>query len=76
MPGAVPYTSTVALANATFRYGMLMANHGLEAALKMDAGLANGLNVYCGKCTNLNVAKALELEYTTVSKAIEKQSCC
>lgn len=71
MPGAVPYTSTVALANATFRYGMLMANHGLETALKMDAGLACGLNVYCGKCTNQNVAKALGLEYTKVSEATD-----
>ena len=71
MPGAVPYTSTVALANATFRYGMLMANHGLEAALKMDAGLANGLNIYCGKCTNKNVAKALGLEYIPVEEAIK-----
>lgn len=70
MPGAVPYTSTVALANATFRYGMLMANHGLEAALRMDSGLANGLNVYCGKCTNKNVAKALGLEYIAVCDAI------
>ena len=25
MPGAVPYTSTIALSNSTFRYGMLMA---------------------------------------------------
>ena len=71
MPGAVPYTSTIALANTTFRYGMLMANQGLETALKMDSGLANGLNVYCGKCTNKNVAKALNLEYVPVEKAIQ-----
>jgi alanine dehydrogenase len=71
MPGAVPYTSTVALANTTFRYGMLMANQGIETALKMDSGLANGLNVYCGKCTNKNVAKALNLEYVPVEKAIQ-----
>ena len=70
MPGAVPYTSTVALANATFRYAMLMADYGLEEAMKMDAGLANGLNSYCGKCTNKNVAKALGLEYVKVSEVI------
>ena len=68
MPGAVPYTSTVALANATFRYAMLMADYGLEEAMKMDPGLANGLNIYCGKCTNKNVAKALGLEYVKVSE--------
>jgi alanine dehydrogenase len=63
MPGAVPYTSTIALSNSTFRYGMLMADHGLEAAAAMDAGLANGINIYAHKCTNLNVAKSLGLEY-------------
>jgi alanine dehydrogenase len=66
MPGAVPYTSTVALANATFRYGMMMAELGLEEAIRRDSGLAKGVNVYCGKCTNENVAKALDLEYCNV----------
>ena len=70
MPGAVPHTSTVALANATFRYARMMANSGLEAAVKMDAGLGNGVNIYCGKCTNKNVANALNLEYTELSTLI------
>ena len=66
MPGAVPYTSTVALANSTFRYAELMAEHGLEAAAKMDAGLKNGINVYANKCTNKNVADSVGVEYTDV----------
>ncbi len=70
MPGAVPYTSTIALANATFKYGMLMAELGLEEAVRRDVGLANGLNVYCGKVTNRNVAAALNLEFTTPLDAI------
>lgn len=70
MPGAVPYTSTIALANATFRYAMLMAENGLEGAVKKDAGLGNGVNIYCGKCTNANVAKALNLEYVNINEAI------
>lgn len=70
MPGAVPYTSTIALANATFRYGMMMADLGLEAAVKKDAGLANGLNVYNHKITNKNVAKSLNLEYVAPLDAI------
>ena len=32
MPGAVPRTSTIALTNATLSYGLLLAEHGLEAA--------------------------------------------
>lgn len=70
MPGAVPYTSTVALANATFKYAMLMADKGLEEAVKADAGLANGLNIYKGKCTNRNVANALGLEFVQPLDAI------
>ena len=46
MPGAVPYTSTIALSNSTFRYAMAMAEHGLEKAVSMDPGLANGVNIY------------------------------
>lgn len=64
MPGAVPYTSTVALSNATFKYGRMIANYGLEAAVAMDQGLANGVNVYDHKCTNKNVADSLGLTYT------------
>ena len=64
------YTSTVALANATFPYGLMMANLGLEAAVRKDSGLANGLNIYEGKCTNKNVAASIGLDYTPVAEAI------
>ncbi len=70
MPGAVPYTSTIALANATFPYGMMIAENGLEKAAMMDEGVANGVNVYGGKCTNKNVADSLGLAYTELSQAI------
>ena len=66
MPGAVPYTSTVALANTTFKYGRMIANFGLEEAVKKDSGLANGVNTYGHKCTNKNVADSLGLEYTNI----------
>lgn len=72
MPGAVPYTSTVALSNSTFRYAMLMADRGLEKALQLDPGLANGLNIYRGKVTNKNVAAALQETYVPVSAALEQ----
>jgi len=70
MPGAVPYTSTVALANATFRYGNLIANYGVEEAAKINAGVANGVNIYNGMCTNKNVADSIGLEYVDVMTAI------
>lgn len=66
MPGAVPYTSTVALSNAIFKYAKLMVEYGLEEAVKMDKGLAKGVNIYAHKCTNKNVADSLNLEYTDI----------
>ena len=70
MPGAVPYTSTIALSNTTFRYAMQMADLGLEEAVRRDPGLANGVNIYNHKCTNFNVARSLGLEYTPVAEAM------
>lgn len=70
MPGAVPYTSTVALVSSTLRFGLAIANLGLEEALRSDPGLAMGLNIYLGKCTNENVATSLGLEYTPVEDVI------
>jgi len=70
MPGAVPHTSTVALANATYKYGSMIARFGLEEAVKKDAGLANGVNIYNHKCTNKNVADSLDLEYTDLFEMI------
>ena len=57
MPGAVPRTSTIALTNATTQYGVLLANHGLEA-LEMRPELKLGLNTLNGEITNDAVAKA------------------
>ncbi len=61
MPGAVPRTSTFALTNATLPYVRAIADHGWEAALRQDAGLAAGLNVHAGKIIHQAVAAALGL---------------
>ncbi len=44
MPGAVPWTATQALNNATLPYVLKLANHGVKALDKSSA-LAKGLNV-------------------------------
>lgn len=62
MPGAVPYTSTLALTNATLRYGLMIADNGVEEAIK-NTSIRNGLNIYDGKVTNKNLADALGYEY-------------
>jgi alanine dehydrogenase len=48
MPGAVPWTATQALVNATTPYVCALADHGL-AALERDRCLAKGLNIQNGK---------------------------
>ncbi|MEN9230503.1 MAG: alanine dehydrogenase [Thermostichus sp. DG02_5_bins_236] len=49
MPGAVPWTSTQALVNATLPYTLKLARLGLSTALEQDPALAKGLNVKAGK---------------------------
>ena len=61
MPGAVPRTSSLALANATLRYILRVADIGLAEALRADAGLAKGLNIYQGKVTYPAVAETFDL---------------
>ena len=63
IPGAVPYTSTPALANATIPYALKIADMGWEAACKSDPSLAQGLNIIKGKVTFKAVADAFDLPY-------------
>lgn len=49
MPGAVPFTSTFALSNATLPYALALANKGWRQAIAQDVALAKGLNVHEGK---------------------------
>ncbi|MDR1913328.1 MAG: alanine dehydrogenase [Clostridiales bacterium] len=68
MPGAVALTSTLALTNATLRYGIAIADKGLEAACLEDPGLSLGINVYKGIVTCKEVAEVFELAYSNPSK--------
>lgn len=63
IPGAVPYTSTLALTNATLPYALKLADKGWEQACREDAGLAKGLNVIKGKVTFEAVAETFGLPY-------------
>jgi alanine dehydrogenase len=58
MPGAVPYTSTMALTNVTLPYILQLANLGWEQATNKDAALAKGLNIVNGKCVYQGIAQA------------------
>ncbi|MDE6135327.1 MAG: alanine dehydrogenase [Muribaculaceae bacterium] len=67
IPGAVPYTSTLALTNATLPYALRLADMGWEAACKADKGLAEGVNMVDGKVTFEAVAQAWDLPYTPLA---------
>jgi alanine dehydrogenase len=58
MPGAVPATSTAALANATIKYALALANKGWQQACADDPALGKGLNVHEGKIMYQAVATA------------------
>ena len=66
MPGAVPYTSTIALTNSTLPYAIQLANKGWEKACTDNAELRLGLNVVCGDIVYEAVAKAFGLPFKSI----------
>ncbi len=64
MPGAVPATSTQALANATLPYAVELARLGWREAVVADDALAEGVNIVNGAVTYGPVAEALGLPFT------------
>ena len=70
MPGAVPRTSTIALTNATLRYGLQIASGGLEAACRESDAICSGVNTYDGRLTCRGVAEAFDYPYTDIRSLI------
>ena len=70
MPGAVPYTSTLALTNATLPYALQLANKGWKNACSTNEELRKGLNVVNGKIVFKGVSEAWNLPYTEVSEVL------
>lgn len=68
MPGAVPRTSTIALTNATLKYGLQIAGKGLEQACKENDVIYSGINTYDGKLTCKNVADSFNVEHTEIKE--------
>ncbi len=71
MPGAVPYTSTLALTNATLPYALQLANKGWKKACAENEELLLGLNVVDGKVVYKGVAEAFKLKYTDVKEVLK-----
>jgi len=70
MPGAVPYTSTLALTNATLPYALQLAEKGWQKACRENNELKLGLNIVNGKVVYQGVADAFGLEYTNVDSVL------
>ena len=71
MPGAVPRTSTIALTNATLRYGLEIANKGLEVACCESDVICSAVNTYDGKLTCKNLADSYEgYEYVDIHELV------
>ncbi|MFD2936601.1 alanine dehydrogenase [Spirosoma flavum] len=73
MPGAVPYTSTLALTNATLPYALQLANKGWQKACRDNIDLKMGLNVVDGKIVYKGVADAFNLPLTDVSTMLVEE---
>ena len=67
IPGAVPYTSTYALTNATLPYLRDLAVHGPAGAVARDPALVHGFNTRAGEVTHAVVAESLGRPYRELS---------
>jgi alanine dehydrogenase len=70
MPGAVPYTSTLALTNATLPYALQLANKGWKRACDENEELKKGLNIANGKIVYKGVADAWNLSFEAVETVL------
>ncbi len=61
IPGAVPFTSTLALTNATLPYAVKLANLGWEKACEQYEDLRKGLNIVKGEVVCEAVAETFGL---------------
>lgn len=70
MPGAVPFTSTIALTNATLPYALQLANFGWKVACRDNLELRKGLNIVDGKVVYKGVSDAFGLPYVLVDTVL------
>lgn len=71
MPGAVPYTSTLALTNATLPYAIQLANKGWKQACSDNAELKSGLNIIKGNVVYKAVSEAFDLPLASVDEFLK-----
>lgn len=74
MPGAVPYTSTIALTNSTFPYVLELADKGWKKACLDNYELLKGLNIIKGEVVYRGVAEAFDLHYKAVHHFLDSNT--
>ena len=70
MPGAVPFTSTLGLTNATLPYALAIANKGWKQAVREDKDLMKGVNIVEGTIVYEDVADAFGMGWSTVESIL------
>jgi alanine dehydrogenase len=70
MPGAVPYTATAALTNATLPYALALADRGVRETLASSEPIRRGVNAMAGFITHEAVAAAHQMDYTNVRELL------
>jgi len=68
MPGAVPYTSTVALTNVTLPYVLKLAEKGWTRACKDHLDLQKGLSIIKGEVVYEEISEAFDLPFKPVAE--------
>jgi alanine dehydrogenase len=68
MPGAVPHTSTHALANSTLPYAEALAGRGWREAVRADPALAAGVSTVEGELVSAPVAEAHDMQAVPLSR--------
>jgi alanine dehydrogenase len=71
MPGAVPRTSTFALANATMPWIVELATKGVKEAIESSTALASAANTVAGKLTCGPVADAFGFDVVDPREAVK-----
>ncbi|HSC68492.1 MAG TPA: alanine dehydrogenase [Cellvibrio sp.] len=69
IPSAVARTATLGLTNATLSYLVRLAEQGV-AALRADAGLRAGLNIYRGQLTQAGVADSFSMPFIEATQLL------
>ncbi len=70
MPGAVPFTSTIALTNSTLPYAVELANKGWHKACVENEELKLGLNMISGEIVYKGVADAFRYKFKDVNSVL------